>query len=240
MEKTTRARLGLVSSGSSSSRHHRSFRDFIPEEIQVDFKSLELHGDSLYEQEGKRETIITKIIDLVNQNKWDALMASGAPKELLNPGLLTDLTATLNIPVTTALNACVNAIKAFQFKKVLLMTPFDKVLNDMICAYLAKAEIDATAPQEFRHTTEASRLSPDEVYSLTKTLFGQVENVEAIYFQGAVLDPIKVLDRIEKELDTTVVASNPAMLWFMLSKLGLRYDIRGHGKLLAQWRSLPE
>lgn len=240
MEKTTRARIGFVSSGSSSSPHYSGFKAFIPEDIEVDFEGLGFHGESLYEVQGKKEIVIASINDLVKNNMWDGLMVSGAPKELLNPGLLTDLTATLNIPVTTALNACVNALKAFQFKKVLLMTPFDKALNEMICAYLAKAEIDATAPKDFRHRTEASRLSPDEVYSLTKTLFGQGENVDAIYFQGAVLDPIKVLDRIEKELNTTVVASNPAMLWFMLSKLGLRYDIRGYGKLLAQWRSLPE
>lgn len=240
MDKTIRARIGLVSSGTSSSHHHDSFKAFIPEEIQVDFKSLELHGDSLYEQEGKKKIIITKITDLVNKNRWDALIASGAPKELLNPGLLSDLKATLKIPVTTALNACVCALRSFQAKKILLMTPFDKIINEMICAYLAKAGITASAPREFRHTTEASRLSPDEVYNLTKTLFGQGDNIEAIYFQGAVLDPLKVLERIEKELDTTVVASNPAMLWFILSKLGLRYEIEGYGKLLARWCSLPE
>ena len=240
MDKTTRARIGFVSSGSSSSPHNNSFKAFIPEDIEVDFKGLGFHGESLYKNQGKKEIIIARINDLVKNNRWDGLMVSGAPKELLNPGLLTDLTATLNIPVTTALNSCVYALKAFQSKKVLLMTPFDKALNEMVYAYLAKADINATAPQEFHHKTEASRLSSDEVYSLTKTLLGKSENVEAIYFQGAVLDPIKVLDRIEKELDTTVVASNPAMLWFMLSKLGLRYDIRGYGKLLAQWRSLPE
>jgi len=240
MDKTIRARIGLVSSGTSSRHHHDSFKAFIPEEIQVDFKSLELHGDSLYEQEGKKKIIITKITDLVNKNRWDALMASGAPKELLNPGLLSDLKATLKIPVTTALNACVCALRSFQAKNVLLMTPFDKAINEMICAYLAKSGITASAPREFHHTTEASRLSPDEVYNLTKTLFGQGDNIEAIYFQGAVLDPLKVLERIEKELDTTVVASNPAMLWFILSKLGLRYEIEGYGKLLARWCSLPE
>ncbi len=117
MDKTIRARIGLVSSGTSSRRHHDSFKAFIPEEIQVDFKSLELHGDSPSEQEGKKEIIITKITDLVNKNRWDALIVSGAPKELLNPGLLSDLKATLKIPVTTALNACVCALRAFQAKK---------------------------------------------------------------------------------------------------------------------------
>ena len=56
---------------------------------------------------------------------------------------------------------------------------------------------------------------------------------DAIYFQGALLDPIKVLDKMEADLNVPIVASNPAMLWFILSKLGLSYRIAGYGKLLS-------
>jgi maleate cis-trans isomerase len=62
--------------------------------------------------------------------------------------------------------------------------------------------------------------------------------VDAIYFQGAVLDPIKSLERLESELGKTVVASNPAMLWYVLSKLRLRYPISGYGRLLRDWPAL--
>jgi len=97
LEKTTRARIGFVSSGSSSSPHYSGFKAFIPEDIEVDFEGLGFHGESLYEVQGKKEIVIASINDLVKNNRWDGLMVSGAPKELLNPGLLTDLTATLNI-----------------------------------------------------------------------------------------------------------------------------------------------
>jgi maleate cis-trans isomerase len=36
-----------------------------------------------------------------------------------------------------------------------------------------------------------------------------------------------------------IVASNPAMLWMILSKLGLSYNIPGYGKLLATWPAMP-
>jgi hypothetical protein len=29
------------------------------------------------------------------------------------------------------------------------------------------------------------------------------------------------------------------MLWFILSKLGLRYEIAGYGRLLRSWPELP-
>jgi maleate cis-trans isomerase len=63
--------------------------------------------------------------------------------------------------------------------------------------------------------------------------------VDAIYFQGAVLDPLKVIETLEQDTELPVVASNPAMLWFILSQLGRRYSIDGHGKLLRQWPAVP-
>ncbi len=120
------------------------------------------------------------------------------------------------------------------------MTPFDEPMNKLIREYLVHEGIEALSPPEtLRHYTDALKLEPEEVYSLTRKAFEGYQDVEAIYFQGAVLDPIKILEKIENELDTTIVASNPAMLWFMLSKLGLSYRIPGYGKLLAQWPKLP-
>ena len=47
------------------------------------------------------------------------------------------------------------------------------------------------------------------------------------------------MDGIEFELDTKVVASNPAMLWSILSQLGKTYQIQGAGKLLSEWPAHP-
>jgi maleate isomerase len=238
MAENIKARVGFVSSGPSSRPHYGSFTPLIPKDISVDFKGLELYGDSLYEIEGKKDLIVRKIRDLVKEYNWNGVMVTAAPPEVLNPGLFDDLKASLSVPVTTALNACVAALRAYSAKRVLLLTPFDERLNAMICEYLSKAGITALAPHPFRELSDAIRLTADEVFALTKKAFAEVENVDAIYFQGAVLDPLKVLEKIEKELKTIVVASNPAMLWFILSKLGLTYHIHGYGKLLQEWVTL--
>jgi len=46
---------------------------------------------------------------------------------------------------------------------------------------------------------------------------------EEVYFQGAVLDPLEIMDRLESEFACPVVASNPAMLWFILNKVERTY-----------------
>ena len=74
---------------------------------------------------------------------------------------------------------------------------------------------------------------------MTRKALSEYPNVDAIYFQGALLDPIPILEKLETELNLPIVASNPAMLWLVLSKLGLWYNIAGYGKLLASWPAVP-
>ena len=124
--------------------------------------------------------------------------------------------------------------------QVLLLTPFDARLNDLIVAHLAKAGVTAMSPNSFDELAVPKRMTPDEVFDLTKKNLAAVGKVDAIYFQGAVLDPIKCLEQIESELKATVIASNPAMLWYVLSKLGMKYPMNGYGRLLREWPAMGE
>jgi maleate cis-trans isomerase len=173
--------------------------------------------------------------DFIQAGKWDGLILTAAPTEVLNPGLYDALQAALTIPFTTALNACVHALRVYSAPKVLLLTPFDQRLNDLIVAHLAKAGVTAISPNSFDQLDVPKRMTPDEVFDLTKKNLAGAGKVDAIYFQGAVLDPIKCLERIESELKATVVASNPAMFWYVLSKLKLSYPMNGYGRLLREW-----
>jgi maleate cis-trans isomerase len=47
------------------------------------------------------------------------------------------------------------------------------------------------------------------------------------------------MERMEQDFGCPVVASNPAMLWFILSQLGHTHHIEGHGRLLREWPTAP-
>jgi maleate isomerase len=131
----------------------------------------------------------------------------------------------------------VHALQHYGAKRVLLLTPFETRLNDMIEEYLAEAGFSVRAPKSFANIGEAGCLGPAAVYDLTRQALAEVGPVDAIYFQGAVLDPLPVLQQIENDLKITAVASNPAMLWEILSQVGGRAPIQGYGKLLGEWPS---
>lgn len=240
MGETIKARIGFVSGGSGSMPHYNSFLPIVPKEIAIDFQGLELYGRSLYEIADKKEIILGRVKEFIAERNWDGLILTAAPTEVLNPGLFADLKAAVSIPFTTALNACVAALRVYAAPRVLLLTPFDRRMNDLIVAHLAKAGVAAISPNSFAELAVPKRMTPDEVFELTKNNLAAVGKVDAIYFQGAVLDPIKCLERIESELQATVIASNPAMFWYVLSKLGMKYPMSGYGRLLREWPAMNE
>lgn len=240
MTETVKARIGFVSGGSSSMPHYNSFLPLIPGEIKLEHAGLELYRESLYQIADKKETIVRRVQEFVKNKHWDAVILTAAPTEVLNPGLFDDLTSTLSVPFTTALHACIAALSIYSAKRVLLLTPFDERLNELICRHLEGKGVAAVAPHPFAELGVPKRMTPDEVFTLTKQCLNPADPVDAIYFQGAVLDPIKVLEKIETELGLTVIASNPAMLWYVLSRLGLAYPMSGYGRLLREWPALPQ
>jgi maleate isomerase len=236
----TKARIGFIGSSAPSSPHHDSFRAFIPADIDFSFVQEAGAGSSLWDARGKLDALLQQSRQLIEQNKWDGLIISGAPKEVLNPGMTARLAAELPVPAATALRSAAAALKVFGARRILLMTPVDDQLKRLYQDYLAAFDIEALyPPQTLRAHTDAQKLTAEDVAAMTRETFAAQPNVDAIYFQGALLDPLRVLDRLESELQVPIVASNPAMLWVILSKVGLSYKIPGYGKLLATWPALP-
>lgn len=238
MTEAKKANVALITCGPKSRSHYASLGALVLDGVVVDIETLDLYSNNLYAIENKKEIILERTKDLVQQRKWDGVMMVAAPTEVLNPGLFAALRASLDVPVTTALDACVAALRAFAAQRVLLLTPFDARLNDLIRNHLENRGVVAIAPRPFQRLGDALKLTPQEVFEHTARALRQVGPVDAVYFQGAVLDPLKILGRIEYELGTPVIASNPAMLWSILSKLELSYPIEGYGKLLRDWPAL--
>ena len=148
MAEGLKARIGFVSGGKSSMPHYNSFLPIVPKEVAIDFQGMELYGASLYEIADKRDFIVGRVKELVAARGWNGVIVTAAPTEVLNPGLYDALNAALTVPFTTALNACVAALRVYSAPKVLLLTPFDARLNDLIVKHLAKVEIGRASCRE--------------------------------------------------------------------------------------------
>ncbi|HEX7229301.1 MAG TPA: hypothetical protein VF452_02820 [Candidatus Binatia bacterium] len=232
--------IGFIGSSAASSPHHDSFRAFIPKDISFHFVQEIGVRTSLYDARGKVDALIAQAKELIRDNGWDGIIISGAPKEALNPGMWQRTVEQIRTPLALALRSSVAALKAFGSKKILLMTPVDDRLKKLYRDYLAEFDIDSVYPaQTLRAHTDAQKLTSSDVEATTRESLKKFSDVDAIYFQGALLDPLPILQKLEAELGLPIVASNPAMLWVILSKLEKNYQIPGYGKLLSEWPQLP-
>ena len=235
-----KAKIGFIGPTSPSSAHLDSFRPCIPKDVEFTFVQEVNPGASLWDAQGKLDSLIRQANELIERHEWNGLVISGGPKEVLNPGMWERLCVEVKVPVATALRASATALKVFEAARILLMTPVDDKLKERYRDYLAGFGIEAVyPPQTLRTYTDAQQLSPEDVARMTRENLAAHPSIDAIYFQGALLDPLPVLDRLESELRVPIVASSLARLWNILSKIGLSYKIPGYGKLLATWPPLP-
>ena len=224
-----------------SSAHLQKFHKLIPSGVEVVYEQLILHRGALNDVQGKLDLIVESAVRFAEAQGLDGLIFPGAPREVLNPGLFAAFSVALKIPVTTALRASAAALQTLGATRVLLLTPFDASLNGGIRDFLVGFGISAASPSEvLPHYTDALQMTPDDVAAYAVRAMAEQGSVDAIYFQGAVLDPMDCLDALEARLKVPVVASNPAMLWNMLSTFGRKHPVNGYGKLLATWPAIAE
>ncbi len=235
-----RVKIGFLGSTAPSSPHLDSFRPCVPQDVEFTFVQEADAGDSLWDVKGKTEGLIRQANELIERHGWDGLVISGGPKEVLNPGMWERLCVEIKVPVATALRSSALALKALGAARILLMTPVDDKLKELYRDYLAGFGFAAVyPPQTLRKHTDALKLTPQEVAQMTRQTFAAHPGVDAIYFQGALLDPLPILDQLETELRVPIVASSLARMWDILSQLGRSYSIPGYGTLLANWPPLP-
>ncbi|MDZ4345400.1 MAG: hypothetical protein U1E51_23530 [Candidatus Binatia bacterium] len=114
MSVAIKTKIGFVSGGTGSMPHYNSFLPMVPAEVEIDFQGLQLYSNSLYEIGGKKETIVRRVGEFVLNRKWDGVIVTAAPTEVLNPGLFDALQLALTVPFTTALHACVAALRGLR------------------------------------------------------------------------------------------------------------------------------
>ena len=211
--------IGFVNAGSGAGGGHFDyFLTLLPADVRMEFGGIGVLDESTddfdvrYDLGGDLEPLLERTAKLTSEKGWDGVIVAAAPLEVMNPGLQERLDDTLRVPVTTALNACTAALGAFGASRVLLMTPFTERMNQRIRNYLADHRIEARSVGEFERVAEAMVLTPKEIQERTRAALAQTPGVDAIYFQGAVLDPVKVLEPIEQEAELPAIASNPATL----------------------------
>ena len=238
MNQTT-VRLGVLSPATPNRPHFKSLEKILPPRVSISHEGLGLLGQSYRDLAGKEDVILDRGRQLVAKHKVAGVMLTGGFVTLFNPNVETKLAAAVRLPVVSAIASAVVALKALEAKSVLLMTPFDRASNEAIKAQMENLGFKMDLGPSFENRVPGASLgmTPEQLLDLVANTF-KTNPAEAVYFQGATMDPLLIIQHIEKRLGVPVVTSNTAMLWHLLSKLQLNYSTSGYGRLLFQWPAL--
>lgn len=237
MPISTDLQIGFLKPGTGRS-HYDEFAEMIPRGINLDMQELGVMQSSLTDFAARADAIIKRAVTLTEEKKWQGIIIPGAPVEVQNRGLRNRLNEVLKIPFVTALEAGCLALNAFNARRVLLLTPFDSHMNSLITKHLFETETAIEfelADLGFSSEQEAIDMDPENVFALARKAVANAGTIDALYFQGAVLSPLQVIDAMEAEFSVPVISSNPAMLWSLVSKLGHDFSIQGKGRLVREW-----
>ena len=232
----TTIQIGVLSPATPDRPHFKSLDAILPPGVVIAHEGLGLLGESYQDLAGKTERILELARSFVQRHRVCGVMITGGFVTLFNPGLEEKAVEHLGLPVVSAVSSAVTALKAFGAKSILLMTPFDAASDALIQAHLSDRGFAVALGPAFenRKAGAALALSRDELFEMVARTFRE-RPTEAIYFQGATMDPVPILQRLEDALSVPVITSNSTMLWNLLTKIGHRFSIPGYGRLLKEW-----
>lgn len=229
--------LGLLSPATPNRPHFKHVDNLLPPGVSLIHEGLGLLGESYQDLAGKAEQVIAKATDFVMRNEVEGLILTGCFIGLFNPGIDVKVSEAIHLPVATAVSSAVAALKVFSAKSVLLMTPFDAKSDDVIKNHLSGLGFTVFLGPAFegRKAGSGVDLTADQLFDLVVKTYQSHPPADAIYFQGATMDPLPIIQRLEDALSVPVIASNPAMIWNMLSMLGVKGSVKNYGRLLSSW-----
>ena len=133
--------------------------------------------------------------------------------------------------VTTPSVAAINALKLKKIKKISLVTPYTKNLNDEVVKYFEKNNFKVTSNTYFdiESDVDIGKVDQNSLFNLLSNV--NHNNAEALFVSCTSLPVLNIIERLEKKLKMYVLSSNQTLIWETLEIINRNKSIKGFGSL---------
>ncbi|HEY7318029.1 MAG TPA: hypothetical protein VIE89_10685 [Candidatus Binatia bacterium] len=147
--------------------------------------------------------------------------------------VVAELSKKLGVPISTGMNASVEALRHLRAKTIVIATAYMEKINRAVQRYYEDAgfHVAAIAGLEVKKPVDQVKLPDYASYKAAKSLFQQNLAVDAILIQGR-WRSVACVEELERDSGRSVVSSTSACLWWVLQRLAMRIPIEGYGQLL--------
>jgi maleate isomerase len=137
------------------------------------------------------------------------------------------------LPISTGMNASVQALKHARAKTIVIATAYKETINQSVKRYYEAAGFQVLGIQglEVSKPVDQVKLPDYASYKVARSLYHQNPKVDAILIQGR-WRSVACVEELERDADRPVISSTAACLWWVLRELGMKIPIQGYGKLL--------
>jgi len=171
-------------------------------------------------------------VDLIHPEGAPPFMAQGYQGEAK---IIKDWEAKYKIPMVTAAQTQVEALRALKIKKFIGVTYFVNSVNDLTTRYFQEAGFEVMGMEGMSVAFEdVGRLAAQEIYAHTRKAFLKHPDADGIYMLGTGWRCLDIIHLLEEDLQVPVVHPVPARVWSVQKRLHVRQPVKGFGRLLEE------
>lgn len=215
------------------------FIRLLPEGIGVVPLYLNFQRGTEEEFRGALDAVHEKVAELAKEGV-DLIHPEGAPPFMAQgyrgeEKLIKQWEAQYKIPMVTAAQTQVEALRALRIKKFIGVTYFIGSVNDMTTRYFQEAGFDVLGMEGMEVAfADVGRLASQEIYAHARRAFLEHQDADGIYMLGTGWRCLDIIHLLEEDLQVPVVHPVPARLWSIQKRLHVRQPVKGFGRLLEE------
>ena len=171
-------------------------------------------------------------VDLIHPEGAPPFMVHGYKGE---EKIIKEWESKYKIPMVTAAQTQVEALRALKVKKFVGVTYFINSVNDITSRYFQDAGFDVLGMEGIAVAFEdVGRLASQEIYAHTRKAFLKNPDAQGIYMLGTGWRCLDIIHLLEEDLQVPVIHPVPARVWAMQKRLHVRQALKGFGRLLEE------
>lgn len=189
-------------------------------------------------------SVIARVTDLSTQLKKDGATAISLMGTSLsfyrgptgNALVLDAMRTATGLPVTTMTDSVLDALSAFDARRIAVATAYTDTVNDKLRAYLGAEGFDILSLQALNLTNIQKILSvgDEDLIALGKRAAQAAPDAEALFISCGGLHTLPVIQPLEDSLGIPVISSATAGAWGAARLTGHSGRAVGYGKLFER------
>ena len=135
--------------------------------------------------------------------------------------------------VTAPSTAALNALKKKNIKKISIVTPYIKSVNDDVVNFFKNNDFKISSNTYFniKSDVDIGKVDQDQLFEILSKI--DHKDAEALFVSCTSLPVLNIIEKLEKKLSMTVLSSNQALIWETLESINRNNSIKGYGSLFS-------